>query len=115
MGEESEIGLRAPSFRASVALRENRWVGIGGWKGTSIMSRLRRDFQVAAPLAHSTSDLPIQGVPVTLELLSVRWKCRNEQRLKALKRAMYGRPGNRTLEGTRVGAGSHKVTQSLFS
>jgi hypothetical protein len=57
---------------------------IGGWKGTSIMSRLRRDFQVAARLAlgwhaRHLPDLPIQGAPVTLELRSAPWKCRNEQ------------------------------------
>jgi hypothetical protein len=44
------------------------------------MSRLRRNFQVAARLAtRHLQDLPIQGAPVTLELRSARWKYRNEQ------------------------------------
>jgi hypothetical protein len=63
-----------------VAFREGRWVVAAEGRGTRSCpgcgetSRSRHSWQV-----RRLQDLPIQGVPTTLELRSRRWKCRNEQ------------------------------------
>jgi len=63
-----------------VALRGDRWVVSAEGKGTRSCpgcgeaSRSRHNWHV-----RRLQDLPIQGVPATLELRSGRWKCRNEQ------------------------------------
>jgi hypothetical protein len=63
-----------------VAFREDRWVvaaegqGTRSCSGCGETSRSRHSWHV-----RRLQDLPIQGVPATLELRSGRWKCRNEQ------------------------------------
>jgi hypothetical protein len=63
-----------------VAFRGNRWVVSAEGKG----SRLCRGCGEASRSRHSwqmrrLQELPIQGVPATLEIRSGRWRCRNEQ------------------------------------
>jgi transposase len=63
-----------------VAFREGRWVvaaegqGARSCPGCGETSTSRHSSH-----ARRLQDLPIQGVPATLELRSGRWKCRNEQ------------------------------------
>jgi hypothetical protein len=63
-----------------VAFREGRWVvaaegqGARSCPGCGETSTSRHSSHV-----RRLQDLPIQGVPATLELRSGRWKCRNEQ------------------------------------
>jgi transposase len=64
----------------SVAFRGNRWVvsaegnGSRSCPGCGEASRSRHSWQM-----RRLQELPIQGVPATLEIRSGRWRCRNEQ------------------------------------
>jgi len=80
MAKKAKLAFGPGVVARSVVFRENRWFvtadgdGIRTCPGCGNTSNSQHGWHT-----RRLQDLPIQGVPVTLELRSGRWKCRNEQ------------------------------------
>lgn len=109
MAKRAKLPFAPPSCRAGRCASREPLGRIGGWKGPRSCpgcgetSKSQHGWHT-----RHLQDLPIQGVPVTL---TFAWRAGNVATRNAVERHL--RPhGNRALESTYAGAGSHKVTQT---